>query len=135
MCPVEGNGSRKDPSAPFVISPASPSTHGQTEPYVQTADAIGSDPATYAITFRSSSEDESEASELPALEVIRWRDAFFDFDEPEEYDPDYQVVTVGFLVRESDVFVTIAQEVLPSGGFRAITHIPAATILERETFG
>ena len=39
------------------------------------------------------------------------------------------VNTVGYLVRRSPRFVSVAQEILPDGdGFRAVTHIPVAVV-------
>ncbi len=80
-------------------------------------------------------EIESEESlaappECP-LVLVTWRDAWFDFDEPDPQDAraDYLVSTVGFLVRRGPNFVSVAQEVLPDGdGFRAVTHIPVAVV-------
>jgi hypothetical protein len=69
------------------------------------------------------------------LVLVTWRDAWFDFDEPDPEDAraDYLVSTVGFLVRQGQRFVSVAQEVLPDGdGFRAVTHIPTA-VVERIT--
>lgn len=71
-----------------------------------------------------------DASECP-LVLVTWRDAWFDFEEPDPEDarPDYLVNTVGFLVRSGPRFVSVAQEVLPDGdGFRAVTHIPVAVV-------
>jgi hypothetical protein len=71
-----------------------------------------------------------ERPEFP-LVLVTWRDAWFDFDEPDPEDAraDYLVSTVGFLVRQGQRFVSVAQEVLPDGdGFRAITHIPTAVV-------
>ena len=65
------------------------------------------------------------------LVLVTWRDAWFDFDEPdpEEVRADYLVSTVGFLVRRGPRFVSVAQEILPDGdGFRAVTHIPVAVV-------
>jgi hypothetical protein len=65
------------------------------------------------------------------LVLVTWRDAWFDFDEPDPEDAraDYLVTTVGFLVRQGPHFVSIAQEVLPEDdGFRAVTHIPTAVV-------
>jgi hypothetical protein len=70
------------------------------------------------------------ASECP-LVLVTWRDAWFDFDEPDPEDvrADYLVDTVGFLVRSGPRFVSVAQEILPDGdGFRAVTHIPVAVV-------
>ncbi|MGH2680796.1 MAG: hypothetical protein ACRDG8_10020 [Actinomycetota bacterium] len=65
------------------------------------------------------------------LVLVTWRDAWFDFDEPDPEDAraDYLVTTVGFLVRRGPRFVSVAQELLPDGdGFRAVTHIPVAVV-------
>ena len=71
-----------------------------------------------------------ETSGCP-LVLVTWRDAWFDFDEPDPEDvrADYLVRTVGFLVRRGPRFVSVAQEILPDGdGFRAVTHIPVAVV-------
>jgi hypothetical protein len=71
-----------------------------------------------------------ERPEFP-LVLVTWRDAWFDFDEPDPEDAraDYLVNTVGYLVRSGPRFVSVAQEVLPDGdGFRAVTHIPVAVV-------
>jgi hypothetical protein len=76
----------------------------------------------------------SPASELeptPPLVLIRWRDAWFDPEQlgADDWRPDYPVQTVGFLVRNDGVVVSVAQEILPDGdGYRAVTHIPAPII-------
>jgi hypothetical protein len=65
------------------------------------------------------------------LVLVTWRDAWFDFDEPDPEDvrAEYLVSTVGFLVRQGPRFVSVAQEILPDGdGFRAVTHIPVAVV-------
>lgn len=75
-------------------------------------------------------EDMAEPPEFPIV-LVTWRDAWFDFDEPDPEDAraDYLVTTVGFLVRQGPRFVSVAQEVLPDGdGFRAVTHIPTAIV-------
>ena len=75
-------------------------------------------------------ESDSDRTEFP-LVLVTWRDAWFDFDEPDPEDAraDYLVSTVGFLVRQGPRFVSVAQEVLPDGdGFRAVTHIPVAVV-------
>jgi hypothetical protein len=75
-------------------------------------------------------EELAEPPEFP-LVIVTWRDAWFDFDEPdpEEARTDYLVSTVGFLVRQGPRFVSVAQELLPDGdGFRAVTHIPTAIV-------
>ena len=75
-------------------------------------------------------EDLTDPAEFP-LVLVTWRDAWFDFDEPDPEDvrADYLVNTVGYLVRSGPRFVSVAQEVLPDGdGFRAVTHIPVAVV-------
>jgi hypothetical protein len=76
------------------------------------------------------SEMVPETSEYPMV-LVTWRDAWFDFDEPDPEDvrADYLVRTVGYLVRRGPRFVSVAQEILPDGdGFRAVTHIPVAVV-------
>jgi hypothetical protein len=75
-------------------------------------------------------EDPTDPPGFP-LVVVTWRDAWFDFDEPDPEDvrSDYLVRTVGFLLRQGPRFVSVAQELLPEGdGFRAVTHIPTAVV-------
>ena len=64
------------------------------------------------------------------LVLVRWHDAWFDFEKPgSDWRDDYLVQTVGFLVREEPGVISVAQELLPHrDGFRAITHIPAGVI-------
>lgn len=66
--------------------------------------------------------------------LVRWHDAWFDFDlEDRDHRRDgYLVTTVGFLIAEGPRFLSVAQELLPDGeGFRAVTHIPCVLIEER----
>jgi hypothetical protein len=75
-------------------------------------------------------EEPSDPPEFP-LVLVTWRDAWFDFDEPDPEDAraDYLVNTVGYLMRRGPRFVSVAQEILPDGdGFRAVTHIPVAVV-------
>ena len=75
-------------------------------------------------------EDPTDQPEFP-LVLVTWRDAWFDFEEPDPEDvrADYLVNTVGYLVRRGPRFVSVAQEILPDGdGFRAVTHIPVAVV-------
>jgi hypothetical protein len=75
-------------------------------------------------------EDPTDLPEFP-LVLVTWRDAWFDFEEPDPEDvrADYLVKTVGYLVRRGPRFVSVAQELLPDGdGFRAVTHIPVAVV-------
>ena len=72
-----------------------------------------------------------EPEPCPPLVLVRWRDAWFDPEQlgAEEWRTDYPVQTVGFLVRNDSIVVSVAQEVLPEGdGYRAVTHIPAPII-------
>ena len=67
----------------------------------------------------------------PPLVLVRWRDAWFDPEQlgADDWREDYPVMTVGFLVRDDGVVISVAQEVLPDGdGFRAVTHIPAPIV-------
>ena len=75
-------------------------------------------------------ENLADPPEFP-LVLVTWRDAWFDFDEPDPQDAraDYLVSTAGYLVRRGPRFLSVAQEVLPDGdGFRAVTHIPVAIV-------
>ena len=62
--------------------------------------------------------------------MVRWRDAWFDFErESAGWRDEYVVQTVGFVVREEPGVISLAQELLPGrDGFRAITHIPRGVI-------
>lgn len=69
------------------------------------------------------------------IEEVQWRDAYFDFEvksrRPQRED--YIVKTVGYILHENELFLTLAQECLPNGdGFRAVTRIPKSMILSRE---
>ena len=66
------------------------------------------------------------------LVLVRWRDAWFDLEgKPEEWRQSFLVETVGWVVRQVADVVSVAQELLPDDeGFRAITHIPTAVIVE-----
>ena len=75
-------------------------------------------------------ESLADPPEFP-LVLVTWRDAWFDFDEPDPQDAraDYLVNTAGYLVKRGPRFVSVAQEVLPDGdGFRAVTHIPVSVV-------
>lgn len=62
--------------------------------------------------------------------LVRWHDAWFDFEQPAGgWRDDYVVQTVGFLVRHESNVVSVAQELLPGrDGFRAVTHIPTGVV-------
>ena len=75
--------------------------------------------------------DALAAPPSPPLVLVTWRDAFFDIDQTtiEDFRPDYLVQTVGFLVADGPIFVSLAQEILPDDeGYRAVTHIPRAVV-------
>lgn len=63
------------------------------------------------------------------LAVIHWRDAHFAFDDPTVPD-EFLVRTVGWILGESEHFLTVASEEVPDGGHRAISHIPLESILD-----
>jgi len=67
--------------------------------------------------------------------LVRWRDAWFDLDPPPSgWRDEYVVHTVGYLVRENEDVVSVAQERLPGrDGYRAITHIPRGVVLSVTT--
>ncbi|HEX9693518.1 MAG TPA: hypothetical protein VGA74_00765 [Actinomycetota bacterium] len=64
------------------------------------------------------------------LVMVRWRDAWFDFEHGTTgWRDTYVVRTVGFLVRRDAGVISVAQELLPGGeGFRAVTHIPMGVV-------
>jgi hypothetical protein len=67
----------------------------------------------------------------PPLVRVTWHDAWFDFDhEPEDTKELYPVSTVGYVIRETKHVISVAQELLPDDEFRAVTHIPAAVIVD-----
>ena len=93
----------------------------------QEADGLALGPAE---KLAESIEGLADPPEFP-LVLVTWRDAWFDFEEPDPEDvrADYLVNTVGYLVRRDPRFVSVAQELLPDGdGFRAVTHIPIAVV-------
>lgn len=62
---------------------------------------------------------------------VLWSDAWFDFEhgKEEETRRDYPVETIGFLIRDEDGVLSVAQEKLPErDGYRAVTHIPRAVV-------
>jgi hypothetical protein len=71
------------------------------------------------------------------IEVVTWRDAYFDTDEPAKIREDYIVRTVGW-VREEKLFLAVSAEKLPKGEdprWRAVTRIPRAMIIKRQKLG
>jgi hypothetical protein len=62
--------------------------------------------------------------------MVRWRDAWFDFEHGATgWRDTYVVQTVGFLVRRDAGVISVAQELLPGrDGFRAVTHIPIGVV-------
>lgn len=75
---------------------------------------------------------------MSLLVKVHWRDAWFD---PEqlgagEWKDEYRVTTVGFVVRDTEDVLSLAQEILPDeDGYRAVTHIPRPLVLQIETLG
>lgn len=67
------------------------------------------------------------------MDLVRchWRDAHFDFDDAGP-PIDYIVETVGFLLADGPVFISIAAERLPDGSHRAVTHIPKECCIDLE---
>lgn len=68
------------------------------------------------------------SDELGRIELVLWRDSWFDFDESPDTG-DYVVGTVGW-VRENGRFLRVESEHIPDGA-RAITHIPVESIVTR----
>lgn len=59
-----------------------------------------------------------------SLEIVTWRDAHFEVDEPAKPRKDFLVKTVGW-TKETKRFLLVRSEKLPKGdGFRAVTSIP-----------
>ena len=71
------------------------------------------------------------------LVLVRWYDAWFDADVPEDgYRTDYLVQTVGWLVSQDETRTSIAAELLPDDeGVRAISHIPELSIVDVTDLG
>ena len=85
--------------------------------------------ATHEARVRAKRPHERDRGPLK-LVLVRWRDAWFDFEQPGGgWREQYLVHTVGFLVRETEAVVSVAQERLPGReGYRAITHIPRGVV-------
>ena len=100
---------------------------------LRSAEPTGPDPDGDRIPDPDPADILSPASETPpALVLVRWRDAWFDPEQlgADDWREDYPVMTVGFLVRDDGVVVSVAQEILPDGdGYRAVTHIPAPIVV------
>lgn len=82
------------------------------------------------------------ATEPYWLEVVTWRDAYFDFERSgaEDNRDDYLVETVGWvevtptedLRSRGQLFLDVVSERLPDeDGDRAVTHVPVAGIVHR----
>ena len=65
------------------------------------------------------------------IEMVRWMDAWFEFDDATPSPEGYDVFTVGYVIADGPVFLSIAAEQTPEG-YRAITHIPVQLIQSRE---
>jgi hypothetical protein len=65
------------------------------------------------------------------LYVCTWRDSWADHSETKlsEFADDCIVTTVGYLVRDAEDLVSLAQEILEDGSFRCVTHIWRSLIL------
>jgi hypothetical protein len=71
------------------------------------------------------------------LELVIWRDAYFDTDPPSKDRPDFIVQTVGW-TKEEENFLAIRSEKLPKTEdprWRAITHVPWGMIIKRVKLG
>ena len=66
--------------------------------------------------------------------AVTWSDAFFDLDARESYPDDYRVTTLGYVLERGPLFLRVASERLPDG-WRAITSIPVALIVDEYTLG
>jgi len=63
------------------------------------------------------------------LVLVRWHDAWFDYDPPDGgFSASCPASTVGWLIRETDEVVSVAQEQLDQHTFRAVTHIPVSLV-------
>lgn len=62
---------------------------------------------------------------VPIFEVV-WSDAWFDRDEsePSQWLDKYLVHSIGFLVRDDELVLSLAGEILPDGQYRSVTHVP-----------
>ncbi len=69
----------------------------------------------------------------PLLMLIRYRDVHFFIDEPADSTEDYIVEVVGW-VSDDGKFVRVESERTPDGP-RAITRIPFANVVSRQTLG
>jgi len=100
---------------------------------LRSAEPTGPDPDGDRVPDTDPADILSPASETPPpLVLVRWRDAWFDPEQlgADDWREDYPVMTVGFLVRDDGVVVSVAQEILPDGdGYRAVTHIPAPIVV------
>jgi hypothetical protein len=66
------------------------------------------------------------------LEIVTWRDAYFDQDVPDKQRKDYLVQTVGWTNRKGR-FLRVRGERLPGKeGWRSITNIPIENVVERK---
>jgi hypothetical protein len=65
----------------------------------------------------------------PVVRLL-WRDAFYEYEGDGEPHTDYFVVTVGHLIADGPTFLAVASERLPDFTYRAITFIPAESVIE-----
>ena len=79
--------------------------------------------------------------EDPPIELVVWDDAWRDHDEgrPENWDDKCRLMSVGFVVRETDTLLSLAQDVYVQQSpafppYREVVHIAKAMIVTRERF-
>lgn len=64
------------------------------------------------------------------LQIVTWRDAYFDLEEPGSPRKDYLVKTVGW-TKKKGRWLVVHSEKLPDGGWRAISRVPLENVVER----
>jgi hypothetical protein len=65
-----------------------------------------------------------------ALEMVIWRDAYFEREVPEHPRKDFLMKTVGW-TKEGEKFLRIVGERGPEGAKRAVTYVPNENVIER----
>lgn len=65
----------------------------------------------------------------PALELVLWRDAYFDIQDGEERE-DFVCETVGWVSLSPPHYLRVAGESTPTGD-RSVTHIPLVCVIAR----
>ena len=67
------------------------------------------------------------------LQIVTWRDAYFDTDMPDKPRKDYLVQTAGWVKRRGKFLVVYSEKLPDKEGWRAITHIPIENVVRRRT--